>query len=258
MEMKIEIKKKPGVSFYTMADKICIIRQPAGLGDILFSQKIVSKIKEKYNLEILWPISDHYSSLKEDIVSSAKFCSINDDFPFKSLFHNRNIIDNNEVLYIPLQDADQYYPGLCMMDSKYKFVGLNYNDWQMYINLKRNYDKENKLKEILKIKKDEKYVVLNRNYGSLSAPATCSYLKQFSSKHKIIEVNPIEGFSLFNWCTIFENALEIHSVDTSIMYIIEKLNVAAKLFCYSRYIPPSFHDVTHLFKKNWTYVKDCI
>lgn len=253
--MKIDYLAKHGVNFYSMEDKICIVRQPAGLGDILFCQKIVYKIKEKYNLNVIWPVSKEYSSIESDINSPAKFCSIDADFPFKNLFGQKNIINNDKILYIPLQDADQYYPGLCMMDSKYKFVGLKYNDWQLYLHLNRDKDKEQNLKRELGISKGEDYVILNKTYGSLSAPAICRYLLNFKSKFKIIELKKIEGYSLFNWSLVLEQAKEIHTVDTSLMYIMEKLNITGKMFCYSRYFPPSFHDVTHLFKNNWIYVK---
>lgn len=252
--MRTELQPKFGASYYFMEDKICVIRQPAGLGDILFSQKIAFKLKEKYKLNVVWPVSEKNLSVRKYLLSPVQFCNINEDFKFKELFNFREIIDNDNVLYIPLQDADQYYPGLCMMDSKYKFVGLKFDDWQRYLNLNRDFKKENSLKKILNINKNEEYVFLNKTYGCLSAPAVCSYLTNFKSSFRVIELKEIEGVSLFDWCTILEGAKEIHTVDTSLMYIIEKLNVSSKLFCYSRYIPASFHDVSHLFTKNWNYV----
>jgi len=257
MEIYIDHLLNHGGNCYTMADKICLIRQPAGLGDILFCQKIADKIKNKYNIKVLWPVIDGYSFLKNELKTTIEFCSVNSNFSHKNLFSSKNIIDNNEVLYIPLQDADQYYPGLCMMDAKYKFLGLKIDNWQEYLFINRNKEKEDKLKQLYNISSGDEYVVLNRNYGCLPNFNTCRYLKNFSSKYKTIEITPRENFSLFNWSAILEGAKEIHTVDTSIMYLMEKLNLTGKLYCYSRYYPANFSDVTHLFKTKWQYITNC-
>lgn len=255
--MSIDLPWNHGDNCYIMADKICLIRQPAGLGDILFCQKIADKIKSKYNIKVLWPVIDNYISLNNELQTTTEFCSINSDFAYKNLFSNKTIIDNNDVLYIPLQDADQYYPGMCMMDAKYEFTGLKIDSWQDHVILNRNKEKEERLKQLYNISPGEEYVVVNKNYGCFPNFAVCRYLKDFKSRYKVIELTPQEGFSLFNWSAILEGAKQIHTVDTSIMYIMEKLNLTSELFCYSRYQPAYFGHVTHLFKAKWQYITNC-
>ena len=42
-----------------MDNKVCLIRQPSGLGDIFFSQKIAQMwIDGGY--KVVWPVEDHY------------------------------------------------------------------------------------------------------------------------------------------------------------------------------------------------------
>ena len=86
--MSIDLLWNHGDNCCIMADKICLIRQPAGLGDILFCQKIADKIKSKYNIKVLWPVIDNYISLNTELQTTTEFCSINSDFAYKNLFSN--------------------------------------------------------------------------------------------------------------------------------------------------------------------------
>ena len=46
--------------------KICLIRQPAGIGDIFFTQKIVNHfISQGY--EVLWPVIEQFEFIKDYI-----------------------------------------------------------------------------------------------------------------------------------------------------------------------------------------------
>jgi hypothetical protein len=63
----------------------------------------------------------------------------------------------------------------------------------------------------------------------------------------------IEGFNLFDWCQVIENAAEIHTVETSICYLIEKMNTTKKLFMYARGKKPDWFDIDGIFQKPWVY-----
>ena len=236
-----------------MKDKICLIRQPAGLGDILFSQKIAHKLMEQ-DYKIIWPVQNEFLWLKQ-YISDISFCSLNESFSLKEKYSTNNIEKNDNSLIIPLQDADRYFPGICMMDAKYKFVGLKMDNWQDYLKFDRNRKKEEELLKFLDIKEGDKFVLLNRFYGSPPNQKTCTYLENYNHKLKVVEMNLYNDFTLFDWCEVMERASEIHTVDTSIMYMMEKLNLTGNLHCYSRYYPANFSNVTHLFKAPWNYVK---
>jgi hypothetical protein len=89
MVIRLDQKKKRGDSFYTMKDKICLIRQPAGLGDILFSQKIIRKLMEQ-GYKIVWPVKAEFLWLKQ-YISDINFCSLDEPFPLKEKYSTNKI-----------------------------------------------------------------------------------------------------------------------------------------------------------------------
>ena len=229
--------------------KKCLIRQPAGIGDILFCQKIVSKLLSK-GYEVWWPVSNHTKSIG-DYISGPNFCSLDDDFPLKQFYSSSEYQKIDDDIFLPLQSADQYYPGLCMMDSKYKFIGLDFNDWSKFLKLNRNTEKENQLFELINPPPD--YTLVNKFFGSIPDQQVCKHI-DIDKLDNVIELRPITGYTIFDWCKIFEEANEIHTVDTSILFILETLDITNNLHCYSRFDPPNFVNVSHLFSKDWVYV----
>ena len=63
-----------------MKNKICLINQPAGLGDILLCQKIANHVIE-LGYKVIWPVVDQYNYISEYIINpNIEFCSINSEF----------------------------------------------------------------------------------------------------------------------------------------------------------------------------------
>ena len=143
----------------------CIIRQPAGIGDILFTQKIAKLLLKKGDYKkIMWPVISEYNYLHDYIgTDNILFIDENHDFVFKEIYQsdsiemveyevtNGNFLDkgDHKVLYIPLQHADQC-PRALLPDyrahgqMKYKYVGINHSDdehpwsnWVDYIIINR-------------------------------------------------------------------------------------------------------------------------
>ena len=61
------------------------------------------------------------------------------------------------------------------------------------------------------------------------------------------------GFNIFDWCKVIENASEIHTVDTAIVCITEKLKVCDNINLYSRWDPPDFQHVKPMLYARWKY-----
>jgi hypothetical protein len=58
-----------------------------------------------------------------------------------------------------------------------------------------------------------------------------------------------DEFTLFDWCKVIEKSKQIHTVDTSLISLIEKMDlVNTELYLYPR---GSLSDVDYLLKKNW-------
>ena len=66
-----------------------------------------------------------------------------------------------------------------------------------------------------------------------------------------------EGVTLFDWIKIFENAEEIHTVETSVYYILEKLNLE-KVYIYAKPTPENrandFSYMKEHCSNKWTYI----
>lgn len=235
----------------------CIIKQPCGLGDILFTSKIRKLLEEKGH-EVIHPVIKEFNWIGDYI--EGIFPTYDETFSYYKLVDNfRGLYpteikhSNEKIIIIPLQTADMLYSG-SVMDAKYKLVNLSYNNWSSFYTIKRNQEKENELYyDILKLQDNEKYIVTCCNYGS--PPNFNTRNLSINTPYRIINISFINGITFFDWIKVLENAQEIHAIESSINYILEKININPKnVFIYSKHLPPNFNAVKHLFSKNWNYI----
>jgi hypothetical protein len=214
-------------------DKRIVINQPAGLGDILFCQKI-KKIFENKGFEVIWPVIKEYSWITEYL--EGNFVNI-DEFQNKS----------NDIV-VDLSNANYMFPNKKIMESKYFLVDIDYSDWVDFFNFKRNIEKENKLYyDVLGLKDNEEFNLISRNYGS--PPNFLKFPIENKSNVKNIELDFYQNFTLFDWCKVMENAKEIHMIDSSINFILEKIKTNV-LYLYTRR-KNNFSEIDYLFKKDY-------
>lgn len=239
--------------------KICLINQPAGLGDILFCQKIAHVALQEFGCEkVIWPISEVYDYLPEYIFQPKVF------FESKTQETNlgRNIINTDELLYIPLVTSDAVINHSDMRAHghiKYKFFyNTDFRDWKNYFSLKRNLQRESKLIEFLNLNNDEPFNLINRNFGTPPNFVTNNRINP-SNGLRNINMDILPGFNIFDWIGIIEKATEIHTMETSLYYILEKLGIEKNVYIYSKYTYQyGQHDNYEYMKphcsKNWNYV----
>jgi hypothetical protein len=236
-------------------DKVCLIRQPAGLGDIFFLQKAISEIYNSGFEKIIWPLKDNFLYLTQYIRTPyIDFFSEEEDFPYKDVYLNEyNIINQNHFLYIPFQYADRYIGG-SVMEAKYKFINSDFNEWVNHFTFKRDIARENILYyNILKLNDDEEYVLVNKNFGSPPDFLTIKNM-QLPTDCKLVEMDFYGLDNIFDWCKVIENARNIHTVETSICYFIEKLDCkATEIHLYSRNREADFNYIKNIFTKNYKY-----
>jgi hypothetical protein len=243
----------------------CLIQQEAGLGDILFCQNHVKFYSEK-NYKVIWPIVPPLLNICNQLITDAKFYNAEEDYPLKSFFEESymqgKIIENNSNIFIPMKYASYiippYIPGKKEMQSKHILCGLDYTVWKTNLNFHRNLEKENILYyDILKLKDNEDFILINQTYST--QPTTIkkdlSPFKYRFGDSKFIEMSILEGFTIFDWCKVFENMKSIITVDTSLMYIIEKLDLKNKtdFLCITRSLNTE-EDIKELFTYPWTYI----
>jgi hypothetical protein len=230
--------------------KVCLINQPAGIGDVFFTQKIVDKfLNEGFN--VIYPLEPQLMFINDYIKKeNLLFCSLNNNFPFKEYFNRTNIISSDDFVYLPLRYADRFYGGSCM-EAKYKMVGADFNGWQKHFTFERNIKKEKELYyDVLNLSDNSKYTLLSNTWGTQPNFATKEIY--YEPDNNIVKVSFIDGFTLFDWCKVIENANQISIVDTSLNYIIDTLDLTAeKLFLNSRFTPANFSHIINLFNTNW-------
>ena len=230
-------------------EKICLICQPCGLGDILYMQKI-ARIYYDMGYKIIWPIIYEFEFLSEyiDWINWVSWKDINnkltgppfpDDiiFPYKEYYsYHNDYVFTNDFVYI-----NGFYPvpdGELIMQYKYKKCNIDSNDWSDYLNFKRNIKKENELYNLIGLSENEEYVLVNRLYQTRP---NVSFYDRISNdplfyNKPVVEWTIVDDYSPFDWCKVIENASSIVTIDTSIQYIIENLKnkKASDYICYLR------------------------
>lgn len=244
-----------------MENKICLINQPAGLGDILFCQKIASHIID-LGYKIIWPVVNQYHYISEYIQNpNIIFCQIEENFPGKDIFLQNGLefIQTDNFLYLPLNNADRVLSSKSMLYAKYDYCQLSPDNWQDYFEIKRNFSREKILIDYFNITPGEKYNIVNKTFAT--PPNTITNQSIYSKNNfKTINMELLGWDIIFDWIGILEGAEEIHTVDTSLTLIMTKLNVK-NVHIYERtnglganYSQPN-PDYIHksLFCNDWKY-----
>ena len=244
-------------------DKICLVKQPAGFGDILFCQKIAKVIQETTDYKhIIWPVAPVYSYLSEymgddDLI----FPSEDSDFPLKEVYQSGSVqaIQTDDFIFVPLQTAD-YVLSPCKCHNnprahghiKYNFCNIDYLDWKDYLAFRRFEEREAALIEYLGLNILEPYNVINKSCGT---PPHCEYRENIKpdNDYKNVYMEPIEGFTLFDWIKVFEHAKEIHTMETGVYYILDKMGLD-NVYIYSKYTS-QWNPERHL-PDDFSYMKD--
>lgn len=213
--------------------KTCLIYQPVGLGDILWIQKIVDVIISD-GYDVYFPVEDIYFDM---IVSSIKKQNLYwkrtvDDFPLKKYYGSPSVYQSDDELYLPISFADRHFPSCSVMISKYYFLDIPISDYRKHFNIERNYERESKLIKTYDLTDD--FVLVNQSFG------TNPKIREFeiSSNKKIhymnIEEDKKNGFNLFDWIGAIELASEIHTVETSFCYLVDKYSKTDILHMYEK------------------------
>jgi hypothetical protein len=209
-----------------------IFNQYQGLGDILFCEPIARHLYGDGQNEIFWPINNEFMWLTDYIKYINFVPKSNNRIDYESLHLG---LTSPDVYYIPLRFAnpivrrlkphdysDQYHT---MLD-KYRMLGLPEDMWKT-LKWERNLEKENRLYNLLV--KDENYILINSKWsdGNVSIETDSTFQR--------INMDILDGFTLFDWAKIIENASEIHTVATSNLFLLETLDLKAdKVHIYPR------------------------
>jgi hypothetical protein len=241
--------------------KTCLFWQPAGIGDIFFLQK-AAKHFISLGYDVVWPVIPQFSYIK-NYIEGIQFVSPTDDFVGSKYYETTEPVITDEFLYFPLNVSHHHVSGTPMktkypLFSKFGF-DITSDNWKDHLQFKRNDYREQRCKRILGIEDGEEFVFVNDIFAS--PPDLYRREMNIPQTVKTVYHKPehVGEFNLFDMCWVLENAKEIHTVETSLCYLVEKLETKGELFMYSRKIygrnqHPSFDYVSHIYNKKWNYI----
>lgn len=239
--------------------KTCLIKQPAGIGDILLSQGIAKHyIRQGYN--VIHPVKSNLCYLQDYIKSDGiEFCNVDEDFLYKEYYNSNNSIFNDDFVFLNLDTSHMYTPqNDGIMPAKYQMLGLDYTRWIDELNIIRNTERENWLfYEYLKLKDNDQYILLNNKFGT--PPNYAEFpIPELDTKDKLISMDFIENTTIMDWLLVMEKASGIVTVDTCVQYLLEKLNINYQFYyCYTRDGTESHikrFGLDKIFRIKWQYI----
>lgn len=185
---------------------------------------------------VVWPLKDEILWIK-DYIPDIEFCSRQDEFPGKQHYGQDFVILSPQFIYLGLMNTHFWQndygvedQDTCMvMHSKYLMMQLDWTNWSEGFQFDRKIDKENDLYyNVLGLKDDSEYIFVNRYANTENRRNNQLTFPEFDLP--VIDLQILKGFSLFDWCKVIENAQEIHTVHTSMPYLIDRLNIKAKKY----------------------------
>jgi hypothetical protein len=212
-----------------------IVLQPHGLGDHIFCQSLVNQLADMDH--VIWPVLPHFIEGLKRAYPEVSWV------PAGILRSTENIksdivVNGNRVIPIRWADSITKGPYKDCMRSKYDLYGLDWNSWKDF-GYKRDFIREMYLfNDVLKINQDEPFRLINNRFTSNEGKKV---VIPESDKIRNIEMKSIHGFSLFDWSMVIERATEIHTVGTSINYLIELLDVESQEIVLYKRLPDENH-----------------
>ena len=231
--------------------KPCIIKQPAGVGDVFFLQKIAHTYRQKGH-EIIWPLRDDIVWIAE-YIPDITWCKLSEwlQGPYGKLFNYGGFAETEEFIYIDASTADRTFntDPTRIMSAKFGLAGLDHKDWAKYFKFNRNREKERELyHDVLGIKEDYVYVndITHTDLRKTSSLAKAKY------DYPVIENRVVDGFTLLDWTMVWENAKQIHTVPTAICFIVDVIDTDAEVFYYPN-SERQYKDVNDIFNNVTEY-----
>lgn len=214
--------------------------QAFGLGDVIFCQTLANEWIAQGH-DVIWGVEPHLIEGLNLAYPNVKFTD------WRTLginYNDRTFREENGYQVIPLRwNVERMkVPYSRCMETKYTMFDKDWRTWRDGAMWQRDEIKENELIRLLDASGE--YAVVNTTYGTdMSRKIPKPVLKM-----PVIEMKYIHGFSLFDWAKVLGNAAYIHTVSTSIIYILEMLSLQAReIHLYKREPIEKNHD-------NYSYI----
>ena len=240
-----------------MNKPICLIRQPAGLGDILVCLKIGYHMID-LGYDVIWPVIPEYEYLSKYLITPWDFPVITDDYLYKNMIKSDRVYFDEHLLYLPLEKASLNIKNggdiSRLFLEKYQLAKVSIDNWQNFVDIKRDKNREDFLYNFYDIRDTDEYIFVNKMFAS---PPNIQYINiNLDTEYEIIEMRNLGSDNIFDWLKIIEYSQEIHTVQTSLQFIIEVLNFKQPKYIYPRIgLSSNFSYLDSVFNKDeWNYI----
>lgn len=219
----------------TNTKKVCVL-QPFGLGDVIFCQTLVHSFK---GYDIVWPVKDCFVDDLNRAYPDIKFISEKES-PVNLKIKRDCNINGYRVIPIRWSDTIRRVPYHHVMRAKYDMYRIKWQSWKDRAMWVRDTKREDSLYELLGLN-GKPYTLVNTTFG-------CDFKGKINivATGEIVNMRVIPGYSLFDWAKVIEEASEIHTVSTSLLYILDLLETS-KVNIYIR----KPNEVNH---SNYSYI----
>ena len=227
--------------------KWCLIKQPAGIGDVFFCQKIARYMMSQ-QYQVIWPLRSDISWIRH-YIRDIYFPTIDDQFPGKEFYdQGMGYKIQDDSAFISLATADMTNNDGKIMSSKYSMLDLDHSDWQDYFLFERDLDKEDDLYyNVLGLQDDSQFAFINNLYNTDVRNSHLLSKEQFDLP--TVELKIIDGFTLFDWCKVLEKAKQIHTINTAINYLIDVIDTSYDEYIIYAHNESNKYQIDYLFKK---------
>lgn len=209
---------------------IYIPLQYFGLGDVIFTQTLVRSFLSQPEDKIVWPVLPQFveglSRAYPDITFLPKEL-VNIKYDQKETTYGENCT----ILPIRWADSIMQVPYTQCMSSKYDLYDQNWRDWKKGAIWKNDARKQKLLYDELN-PEGEPYNLINTYFGSDS-----QFQVPINTGNGLLNIymESIPGFSIFDWTMLIREATQIHCVSSSIIYLLENLQLhASEIHLYPR------------------------
>lgn len=211
--------------------KLMLVEQPAGIGDIIFTQSLIRDfIHEGY--EIVWPVTDHTVPWLLEAYPDIKFVPESLVRP-EMLTVKKDIVVNGMRL-LPIRYAEFLMgrPYKYHMISKYELYGKDWRMWTRNATPHRNVKREKELIQSFGIEKGEKYNFVQTRFGN---KGQYNLPIETNNPYRNVEMRINDGFTIFDYIGLIENAETIHAVSSGTLYLFLVLPIkVSQVHIYNR------------------------
>lgn len=230
---------------------VVVPNQPFGIGDVIFCQTLVRRIAN--GNKIVWAVLPQFVEGLNRAYPDIEFIDSTTagfDYERKDQFTAIHPY-YGEYTQLPLRWADQILkvPYNDCMKAKYQLYGMDFEDWRECAMWERHYGSENLLYDEMTL-----HVLASGggpySFGNNLFGSDCNLSVKIPKCDVNLEVSPMK--SLFDWASIIQDASEIHTVNTSIIYLLEMLELRAKeVHLYQRSVNgQTFETIDYILKRH--------